>query len=75
MEPTGLLEILLKEVFFFTRGEVKLRSPKETRQTKKQYVVQGHIPDRPTWGEDLNIQKYIKDVSLGRERGEDEGGE
>ena len=28
-------------------------------------MVQGHIPDRPTWGEDLNIQKYIKDVSLG----------
>ena len=55
-------------------GEVKLRSPKETRQTKKQYVVQGHIPDRPTWEEDLNIQKYIKDVSLGEKRGEDEGG-
>ena len=52
---------------------MKLRNPKETRQTKKQYVVQGHIPDRPTWGEDFDIQKYVKDVRLGEKGGE--GGE
>jgi len=53
-------------------GEVKLRNPKETRQTKKQYVVQGQIPDRPTWGEDFDIHKYVKDVRLGEKGG---GGE
>ena len=46
-------------------GEDGGGDPKETRQTKKQYVVQGQIPDRPTWGEDFDIHKYVKDVRLG----------
>ena len=53
---------------------MKLRNPKETRQTKKQYVVQGQIPDRPTWGEDFDIHKYVKDVRLGEKGGEEEEG-
>ena len=41
------------------------------RQTKKQYFVQGHIPDRPTWGGDFSIAKYVKASKLAEHDAED----
>jgi hypothetical protein len=64
-----------------TDGAGALKNPSDNdfmiKQTRKQYVVQGHIPDRPTWGEDFNIQRYVKQsrlLSTSSSSHEEEGG-